>query len=109
MNLEKEIKKVKNLAVLGISLAVFGWGGNVLQDIMNKKIIKFEPLLSKHKTKLYQKVSNAANTNKDNLTDNSEWVEVYNELGLKYDIHLSNPRYELSKKQMRKYLENHSQ
>ena len=53
---------------------------------------------------LYNEVRSIANTNKDNITDAQEWAKVYESFGLTYDIHYSDPKRDLSLKEMREYL-----
>ncbi len=54
---------------------------------------------------LYEQVSKAADINEDSRTSRDEWVEVYRELGVHYNIRKYNPKSDLSIKQMKRYLE----
>jgi len=54
--------------------------------------------------RLYQKISLKADTNNDNITDVQEWANVYESLGLAYDIHYSRPKRDLGIKKMKEYL-----
>ena len=58
----------------------------------------------KEKNELYQEVKVMANTDKNNITDNQEWANVYESLGLEYDVNYSDPKKDLTSEQMRKYL-----
>jgi len=97
-------KKVKRRMRILNSLVVGGLGlwticvvGNLIDDYKVKKGRK----------ELYQEVRSIANINKDNITDNYEWANVYEFLGLEYDIHYSDPKKDLSLEEMKKYLDYH--
>ena len=61
------------------------------------------------KNKLLEQISLVADVDRKNGTTHNEWADVYGEIGLHYDVHDSSPREDLSIKQMRTYLSNHSQ
>lgn len=54
--------------------------------------------------RLYQEISSKADTNNDNITDVQEWANVYESLGLTFDIHYSKPKRDLSNKKVKEYL-----
>ena len=56
------------------------------------------------KDKLYNEVMIKANINKDKETDHNEWEAVYESRGLIYNMDSSNPKKDLSNRNMRKYL-----
>jgi hypothetical protein len=89
-------RRLKNRLVFGLALISLASATYVLVDSIKEK---------REKNSLYNKVSLKANTNPDNITDAQEWAKVYESFGLDYDIHYSDPKEDLSIKQMRKYLE----
>lgn len=54
--------------------------------------------------RLYSQVSQLANTDGEHGTTSEEWGVVYDELGLNYDVHRSDPLRDLSDEQMQGYL-----
>ena len=91
-----------NWALIIAASALMGLLG---YQAFDRRWIKFEPFSYRGKTELYRKVSDKANTDNDSITDHYEWAELYKKFGLEYDIHLSNPRLDLSKRQMKQFLE----
>ena len=55
-------------------------------------------------SKLYPQTSIKADTNQDGRTDYKEWAKVYNNLGIHFDSYGSNPRIDLTPRQLEKYL-----
>lgn len=45
--------------------------------------------------------------NNDGNTTSDEWAKVYKELGIQYDVHISNPYKDLTNKQKVDYLRNY--
>ncbi len=96
----------ENLAFKAIVLTTLLGIAVMLNHTVDKRIIK--PNIFPIRNSLYSQTSSLANTNGDNITDHHEWEKVYEELGIPYDVHRSHPFYELSKRQMRRYIDNHS-
>ena len=61
---------------------------------------------NKHQERI-EKISQRADANHDGTTDHSEWSLVYDELGLKYDVELSNPKTDINSKLARVWLASH--
>lgn len=104
LDVDKKIDRAKRIGWTALSAVLLCWLSVVWQDLLDKRIIKFEPYLNRAKIALYEEVRSKADTNHDGLTDDQEWKIVYDRFGMPYDVHLSNPRYELSKRQMRDFL-----
>ena len=58
------------------------------------------------KENLYKEVEIKANVNFIKGTEPKEWGKVYESFGLKYTLNSSDPRRDLTIKQMREYLNN---
>lgn len=56
------------------------------------------------KTNLLVEVSRIADTDQRGGTTHNEWAKVYQDLSLHYDVHLSNPRKDLSIGQLSQYV-----
>ena len=54
-------------------------------------------------SRLYRMTLREADVNSDNMVDHQEWNNVYKSLEMRYDVN-SNPRKDLSLKDMRQYV-----
>jgi len=85
-------------AVIAVSSAILIFGGKCLYDHYSQK--------SRHQyNQSHNQVLVKADKNKDGITTEQEWIEVYKTLGIQYDaVSPSNPR-ELSTSDLERYLE----
>ena len=104
---ELEVPKRKRLKELGnkLSSSKLFWVGmaSVLMVLCGYNLIDSNRRENLHNN-LYNKVRLIANTDASKITDHEEWGDVYESLGLEYDIHASNPKKDLTVEQMREYL-----
>ena len=94
----------KNLEALIPAVIISGvfaglWGGSIYTvysytDIGGHK---------KH-SRLYKESSIKADINKDEITTEKEWAQVYKQLGIQFDTYTSNPERDLTKEQLEQYL-----
>ena len=95
-------------AIAALVISVGAMSGFLFDQALERKWLgNFEPLAWRSKTRLYENVRSEANTNDDAITGHLEWAKVYDEFDMIYDVHLSNPRLDFSKSQMKQYLANH--
>ncbi len=99
MKSEKFDDLLHGIVSIGSALAFIG----VVYFATNENNSRWEDIEKRRKI-LYEQVMQRANSNKDNMTDHSEWGSVYATLKRHYDVHNSNPSIDLSDQELNKYL-----
>lgn len=93
---------MKELKIFGLVSIVLFSGALGISSIINKSKIHLTQQVS-----LAADLYNKGVGRRDGKTDHNEWTNVYKEFGLHYDIHMSDPLTDLTKKQKKQYLADH--